>query len=943
MDTPRIGFLSLALVALLALSSFAPPARGDAYGSGSGLDATQHPFGESPVRLFSFASGFRSFVSRHLAAGDVLVILFFSRHCPHCVRFKETYRALADAYGASDSSEKNGVFFGAMDAGAVQGDDGKESIWEILREFSVAFIPDVRIFAPLHLVRKEAAVGGGSVVDLGAEYANGGLPAWTLLVPNDHMTAEGIAGLIRAHISTENLEKMRDTDRDESDTQRSRLSLLQMILKNLSATCPSAEFSPVRPFSSSSLCQGRERWAAETERLPPPQGADFRLHDALAVLQHTLQRWTVAGDALTYLTAVKERSLSRFLEVARYALPGRNVKGAVFRLLLLLHEKGSGLQPLPPGALSEELIVDAQAAAAAPTGGGAEGDGARASRATQAAEDASEAEGDVLRLTPALQKAVWSKALGSLAIAGVSGEDASAGVQLPALRHCTTLLCGVWSLLHIIAEGMHVQFTRRVALAKQRGRALFGEPRPPAAEAARGEQKEGDAGAAGAEKYELSREEEEKKAEEEEKPDIHGLQFFGPYDSLAVYAAEKYKHLLASEKRAQSEEKESTQAAGRPAAEETAEEGRRRHAQNEATAQGESEAAYMVDALEEVYGPLGNKRILKTFEAELVALETRFIVPAIVVQASMRDWIFSFFTCIACRSHFLECFERGFYGREEVSAPAVYAEETQDALESKRTRLRVALERFFAGKDQPGTLAAKGEAEAAAGDAGAAAGGEKERLLEGLPASVWLSREFFVVRDGLEVAEEAENLKHLQLWLWRLHNAVSVRTAVEATVETLWFSEGARVTDSHAAESQAADEPLGVGELAKRGLNFAYFLRVDPRWPPAQLAASCRVPARKPFLLTPEYVAAKGASEAVPLCENVDFTDDFDLEEVRQWLKRTYWNDAWAGGGTGPADEEGDGAAAVDLVFDGAAGAFRASRPPRRLALASLRGRETTR
>lgn len=58
-------------------------------------------FGNSPVMVFESTRAFKEFSSPLLSSGknNVIILLFFSRHCPHCIRFKEVYAALADLLG----------------------------------------------------------------------------------------------------------------------------------------------------------------------------------------------------------------------------------------------------------------------------------------------------------------------------------------------------------------------------------------------------------------------------------------------------------------------------------------------------------------------------------------------------------------------------------------------------------------------------------------------------------------------------------------------------------------------------------------------------------------------------------------------------------------------------------------------------------------------------
>ncbi|EPT28376.1 hypothetical protein TGME49_269950 [Toxoplasma gondii ME49] len=855
---------------------------------------SEHPFGTSPVHMATSASGFREFVAQHLTAGDVVIVLFFSRHCPHCIRFKVTYRRLADRLGQRVKTEKNGAFFAAVDAGAAQVTDQEDSIWDILREFRVSFIPDVRLLVPLHRVRSAADEDGaelknespGTAKELGPDY--GSLAAWTLQVSHHEMSEDGIDTLLRTYIETTGLDKLEENDEQFSEKRRSRQEILESNLKLLEAVCPTTEFPPA-PVGSPvpALCRGGERWSPDAERVSGETPGN-RLHDALAVFLHVLRRWIVASDSSLHLSLEKELALARFLELALYALPGKAIKGAIFRLLLHLRTLGSGLQPLPQSLLSREEFHAALEKASRMGEAGADENAAAETASTAwtvtskpPSEPQSEVEGE-LPFVSLLRKDNWEKRLTDFKVADVSGADAFPGAQQPAMRHCSTVLCGVWTLFHVIAEGLQTQFQRKVRLARERG-----APLPQAHETQRQTDKSETEHAdreRQTEMYLLSQasEEEQTRAEQARSGRID-LKFLGPYDSLTVFATQKYKELLRQEEHEHlhRQDRDTPNLRG---------ESRR-----------ETDVSFMIEALEETFGPVKNKQALSALEEELLVEERRSILPANVAMASLRDWLFSFFMCVACRTHFLQCFEQGFYGREQVTPPTAVKQESLAALAQKRMEFQGGLSSFVEklgekSNSSPSAVASVVAARLAAG--GSLSDAEREMLLSHLPASLWLSGEFFRVRDPLDVAEEEENLRNFALWLWRLHNAVTVRTAAEAIVEvlvdeTLDVSSVSRAQPSNATPGfSATGEPLGIGEMAKRGLGSAYFLHTDPRWPPAQVASCLREDAA-PFELGFDFVAARGATDAVHLCENVDFSGDFDLEKIRQWLRKTYWGSTW--------------------------------------------------
>ncbi|KEP66754.1 UNVERIFIED_CONTAM: hypothetical protein HHA_269950 [Hammondia hammondi] len=890
---------SASLWYLLSVADAAPANFPPAALPGVPAVISEHPFGTSPVHMATSASGFREFVAQHLTVGDVVVVLFFSRHCPHCIRFKVTYRRLADRLGQRVKTEKNGVFFTAVDAGAAQVTDQEDCIWDILREFGVSFIPDVRLLAPLHRVRSAADEDGvelksespGTAKEFGPDY--GALTAWTLQVSHHDMSEDGIDTLLHSYIETTGLDKLEESDEQFSEKRRSRQEILESNLKQLEAMCPATLFPPA-PVGSPipALCRGGERWSPDAERVSGETPGN-RLHDALAVLLHVLRRWIVASDPSLHLALEKELALVRFLELAVYALPGKAIKGAMFRLLLHLRAVGSGVQPLPPGLLSHEEVRVALAKASRTDEADADENAAAETASTAwtatskpPSEPNSEVEGE-LPFVSLLRKDHWEKWLADFEVAGVSGADAFPGAQQPAMRHCSTVLCGVWTLFHIIAEGLETQFQRKVRLARERG-APLPQARATQRRNVKSETEHAD-NRPQTEVYLLSRaSEEEQTRAEQARTGRMDLKFLGPYDSLTLFATQKYKELLRREKRSHPQRQDRDTPNLR---------GESRH---------ESDVSFMIEALEETFGPVKNKQALSALEEELLVEERRSILPASVVMASIRDWLFSFFMCVACRTHFLQCFEQGFYGREQVTPPTAVKQEGLAALAQKRMEFQSGFS-FFVEKmgekwnASPSAVASVFAARLEAG--GALSDAEREMLLSSFPASLWLSGEFFRVRDPLDVAEEEENLRNFALWLWRLHNAVTVRTAAEAIVEvlvdeTLDVASVSRAQPGNAtAGFSATGEPLGIGEMAKRGLGSAYYLHTDPRWPPVAVASCLRQDAA-PFELGFDFVAARGATDAMHLCENVDFSGDFDLEKVRRWLRKTYWGATWVGTGS---------------------------------------------
>ncbi|CDJ52137.1 hypothetical protein, conserved [Eimeria brunetti] len=205
-------------------------------------------------------------------------------------------------------------------------------------------------------------------------------------------------------------------------------------------------------------------------------------------------------------------------------------------------------------------------------------------------------------------------------------------------------------------------------------------------------------------------------------------------------------------------------------------------------------------------------------------------VPAFEVAYSIYNFLQRFFGCIACRQHFISLFSMRSHGLDALSPPAGGA----------LIRLPFLADVATLQLSQTQTSAPRAS----------------DSLLEyfrGQPRgshSAWISR-----------FTEANKMDELKLWLWRLHNAVTVRTAADTT---LAFLKG----DAEA-------------------VNYA---NCDTRWPPRAACTSCRsAPPPEAGLVSIPLLLARDANKDV-LTVDEEF-EDFNKAKVLAFLRQSYWLD----------------------------------------------------
>lgn len=167
------------------------------------------------------------------------------------------------------------------------------------------------------------------------------------------------------------------------------------------------------------------------------------------------------------------------------------------------------------------------------------------------------------------------------------------------------------------------------------------------------------------------------------------------------------------------------------------------------------------------------------------------------VAVTIRETVARFFGCVACQKHFAKNFHLGLYGLAEITAP---------------------------GSESPSASASTSQA----------------------------STGFLL--------QELHKVDALRLWLWRVHNAVSVRVAAHQTLN-FW-----------AGDARAKD-----------------FVNCDARWPPVESCLLCRkrettTPAAS--LLTSEWLSLAAKEDGVGIQPS---SEDFDERRVLAFLHEQYW------------------------------------------------------
>lgn len=200
------------------------------------------------------------------------------------------------------------------------------------------------------------------------------------------------------------------------------------------------------------------------------------------------------------------------------------------------------------------------------------------------------------------------------------------------------------------------------------------------------------------------------------------------------------------------------------------------------------------------------------------------IVPSFELVYYISNVLRRFFGCTACRHHFRIQFERQTHGLANLQPPrGVYT-------------LSIpiyGLQTPISDEDELSLL-------------------EEFRCQENHSTDAWSKRRV-----------ERNKLNTLKLWLWRLHNAVTVRTAADTTLA-----------------------------FAKGDQNANNYTNCDTRWPPKSACAECRSqPTPATGLISPAVLEARDANPDILAIE--EEVSDFDQLAVLDHLRKSYWPKAF--------------------------------------------------
>ncbi|CDI86808.1 hypothetical protein, conserved [Eimeria praecox] len=207
------------------------------------------------------------------------------------------------------------------------------------------------------------------------------------------------------------------------------------------------------------------------------------------------------------------------------------------------------------------------------------------------------------------------------------------------------------------------------------------------------------------------------------------------------------------------------------------------------------------------------------------------IVPAFEVSHAIYNFLQRFFGCSACRKHFTLLFSRRSHGLDALSPPAggalIRLPRTAGMASHNQAETGLSVRR---GSDRSLLEEFRGQRRGA--------------------ISAWTERH-----------AEASKMDELKLWLWRFHNAVTVRTAADATLAFVKGNAGA--------------------------VNYA---NCDTRWPPRVACTSCRnTPPPETGLVSIQLLLARDADKDILAMEE-EF-GDFNMADVLTFLRQSYWPD----------------------------------------------------
>ncbi|KAL8437753.1 hypothetical protein Efla_006645 [Eimeria flavescens] len=222
------------------------------------------------------------------------------------------------------------------------------------------------------------------------------------------------------------------------------------------------------------------------------------------------------------------------------------------------------------------------------------------------------------------------------------------------------------------------------------------------------------------------------------------------------------------------------------------------------------------------------------------------LVPAFDVSFYIYNALNRFFGCTSCRHHFTQQFQKKLHGLDALLPPS-------------------------------GSLGVPAAAATTSSSAPTFAGSLRQqfRNQEEEEVAAWENRRV-----------EEDKLGHLKLWLWRLHNSVTIRTAADSTLAALKQKQERPPLPAAAAAAGAA-----AANAKEEGLTN--YVNCDVRWPSRKECGVCRLSDSHPpsGLISPALLMARDADpDSLQIGEEAS---DFNHHTVLDFLRKAYWPKAF--------------------------------------------------
>ncbi|OEH77327.1 hypothetical protein cyc_08203 [Cyclospora cayetanensis] len=393
-------------------------------------------------------------------ANRAVIMMLYSAWCPHCFAYKKTFSRIA-----ADLKDK--FSFVAMNCME------NEKTMDLCGDLGVFALPSIKLFVPAstyhtlppedrqvqpidsslgHIILELPGMRGGGILDsLGNEKTH------NMCVHSLALPAEDIMPAL-LYAAKQTMQRI-----DKSNLRLTLEGDLASFEHLRDAPCNSVRWESedhhqqARHVSSSppSGMRGTGSDQQSTETL-----ARARVHDAVRGLQFVLASWVVT--VTERLTEADQLALIDLLEVARATIPITSVKRAAALSILHLYSSGNlGAESLRGGRSVKRALGRTSE-----------------DRFTDELRIYSELD-HVLQAGKGLKAAEWRAWVGSVSF----GKEAPplAPLEEPKMRHCTTLTCSVWMLLHLLADGAaalaqqvaaHLKCGPQQVFYKRKGQAL---------------------------------------------------------------------------------------------------------------------------------------------------------------------------------------------------------------------------------------------------------------------------------------------------------------------------------------------------------------------------------------------------------------------------------------------------------------------------------------